>query len=470
VRHHILSFSGLQTLSDRACAPGDQFFEDYGDNPTHIYVEHHGFVPGEENPFDCVPIPLPRLNHDSNEHANQRIDLLSALGVHGMPSNCIPCDLDRVDRDLRYFLWVVHLEPAQLEACVTSLSSGHNLPDCQYALHPPAPRDRVVVTALLDAATSRLVAYTEVPDSNEVSFPGLETSNDMRLAILFCLSQKRVLQRLAREAADEVQTSSAGTEVAGTVASYQLGPLVDRVLRFNCWTRSRRWPVLHIEAAILDSHGGRAGAIATKPLTPGEVYIEIPESDCLTVEMARYELGIAVQSMSDFHALLFFLVQQALLMLDSDGAMNVSTNQFGPYLALLPGIDIVVHAAQGPQQEPPHEEYSHLPPLLWASTPGEAAVLAQSSLKGSTLARAVPQYVASTWHSYNVALQQVDQRELAKIIRRVDVALSWKVFRWAAQILDSRSIWWNGRRHLVPMLDLVNAVLDCVTLDMRCTY
>jgi hypothetical protein len=28
---------------------------------------------------------------------------------------------------------------------------------------------------------------------------------------------------------------------------------------------------------------------------------------------------------------------------------------------------------------------------------------------------------------------------------------------WTIAILDSRSIWWNGKRHLVPLLDLVNA-------------
>ncbi|CAN0196445.1 unnamed protein product, partial [Discosporangium mesarthrocarpum] len=29
-------------------------------------------------------------------------------------------------------------------------------------------------------------------------------------------------------------------------------------------------------------------------------------------------------------------------------------------------------------------------------------------------------------------------------------------YLWATAILDSRSIWWGGTRHLVPMLDLVN--------------
>lgn len=29
-------------------------------------------------------------------------------------------------------------------------------------------------------------------------------------------------------------------------------------------------------------------------------------------------------------------------------------------------------------------------------------------------------------------------------------------YRWAHAIMDSRTIWWNSKRHLVPMLDLIN--------------
>jgi hypothetical protein len=34
--------------------------------------------------------------------------------------------------------------------------------------------------------------------------------------------------------------------------------------------------------------------------------------------------------------------------------------------------------------------------------------------------------------------------------------LTLENYRWAAAILDSRSIWWDGVRHLVPMLDFIN--------------
>ena len=35
-------------------------------------------------------------------------------------------------------------------------------------------------------------------------------------------------------------------------------------------------------------------------------------------------------------------------------------------------------------------------------------------------------------------------------------AYSEQAYTWAHAILDSRAIWWNGQRHLVPMLDFVN--------------
>ena len=36
--------------------------------------------------------------------------------------------------------------------------------------------------------------------------------------------------------------------------------------------------------------------------------------------------------------------------------------------------------------------------------------------------------------------------------------LTEEVYTWATSILDSRSIWWGGVRHLVPMLDFVNCL------------
>jgi len=38
----------------------------------------------------------------------------------------------------------------------------------------------------------------------------------------------------------------------------------------------------------------------------------------------------------------------------------------------------------------------------------------------------------------------------------ISCTLSTHYIRWAHYVLDSRSIWWSGMRHLVPLLDLIN--------------
>ena len=165
-----------------------------------------------------------------------------------------------------------------------------------------------------------------------------------------------------------------------------------------------------------------------------------------------------MRSLDDFHAILIFLVKCVAALIGSDGNVNTTNNQFGPYLALLPGIDEIVSLTLGITLGQDHHS-AQSPPLLWANLPTKAATFARDRLEGSALAIALPAYVASTQRTYNAILQRINRRALGAAIRHSDVALSWPVFRWAAQILDSRSIWWNGQRHLVPMLDLVNAVL-----------
>ena len=40
--------------------------------------------------------------------------------------------------------------------------------------------------------------------------------------------------------------------------------------------------------------------------------------------------------------------------------------------------------------------------------------------------------------------------------REVLAVLTWDKYSWARSVLNTRSIWWTGERHLVPMLDFVN--------------
>jgi len=467
LRHHVLSSYGLQTFSDRNCIPGEQLFEDYGDNPTQIYIKHHGFVPNEENPFDCTPISLPVLNYDGNKVANRRIDLLMAGGINVMPSNCVTGELDRVNHDLRYFLWVVGMDPSQLGACVVAIGAKQTTPACEYAFRPPLPHDPTIMVALLDAATAALATFSTTGRQDKTALANV-FSDDVHLAVKFRLAQKHVLMRLASEIATMAELASLSSPHENTTLKTNndspswaiLPPLQTRIVVFNAWAQSRQWPVLHVKAAVLESHGGRAGVIATRALNRGQTYIEVPEADCLSIERARRELGDAVRALDDFHAIVLLLIKHIMVMIGAGKIINATNSHLGPYLAVLPGIDDIFRIIFGLDsvRETNADVDLSTSPLTWADTPQAAFALAQSHLQGSALVAAIPEYIASVQRSYDSMLRRVNKNAYRNLTRPIDVALSWPIFRWAVQTLDSRSIWWNGQRHLVPMLDLVNAV------------
>jgi hypothetical protein len=60
LKYHILGKDSFTVLADREAAPGEQLFEDYGDNDNSVYAQHHGFV-AVNNPFECVVPKLPPL-------------------------------------------------------------------------------------------------------------------------------------------------------------------------------------------------------------------------------------------------------------------------------------------------------------------------------------------------------------------------------------------------------------------------
>ena len=175
---------------------------------------------------------------------------------------------------------------------------------------------------------------------------------------------------------------------------------------------------------------------------------------------ARRELGDAVRALDDFHAIVLLLIKHIMVMIGAGKIINATNSHLGPYLAVLPGIDDIFRIIFGLDsvRETNADVDLSTSPLTWADTPQAAFALAQSHLQGSALVAAIPEYIASVQRSYDSMLRRVNKNAYRNLTRPIDVALSWPIFRWAVQTLDSRSIWWNGQRHLVPMLDLVNAV------------
>lgn len=188
--------------------------------------------------------------------------------------------------------------------------------------------------------------------------------------------------------------------------------------------------------------GFRVGTKATTNIASGEVYLTVPSKVIMDADKAIAEgsgIGSLLRQLSgkygnrdNFHEVLFFLLFEYF----SGGA----DSYYWPYLSLLPRPDEMDI------------------PLLWESDADVSGKLAPSAIRTS-----VETYRNSVRNSF----EKISKLGIIRKFFGLDAPsddgviggasiLTFENYRWATAILDSRSIWWNGQRHLVPLLDLVN--------------
>lgn len=197
---------------------------------------------------------------------------------------------------------------------------------------------------------------------------------------------------------------------------------------FNTWFNSNIKPpsVNYLQAKYIP--GYRIGTITTKSLKLDEIYLSIPNTviiDLLSAFHDRpintliHQLQRSYKRKDEFHELLFHLIYESF----SYGVKS----KFWNYLRLLPTpseMDI---------------------PLFWTKEQIE------SRLKPSFLKHEILNYNNRVERYYEL-VSSIPQLEEFKYFN----ILNYETYKWATAILDSRSIWWNGQRHLVPMLDFIN--------------
>jgi hypothetical protein len=214
--------------------------------------------------------------------------------------------------------------------------------------------------------------------------------------------------------------------------------------RFNSWFASLS-PAINSVRAIPVGGGMRLGVVTTTDVHPEAVYLAAPVDAVLDADLARRDraLGPVLAGLrkkfpkgNDFHELLLLLLLEHGVRHAADTAAGLSggvggtpSSIFGPYMELLPDED-------------------HMPfPLFY--TPHEAG-----ALLGSVQLRVLLEYRAAVRGKYaavKTAVLDAYPRTFAPAS-----AFSLGRYRWGTAILDSRSIWWGGARHLVPLLDLIN--------------
>jgi len=192
---------------------------------------------------------------------------------------------------------------------------------------------------------------------------------------------------------------------------------------FNKWFDSLKPKVNMLKVVPIE--GYRLGCVATAPIKDKQLYLAVPFKAIMNARRVFDVpiLGKTVRKLNElydtedvFHQLLFLLVHE-----------SADPKSFWrPYLDLLP------------------KSFDN--PVYWSDKE-------LSQLQGTT----VRDQATHESSALNAKFNQINSRVFEKFPKAFPPETFTRArYLWAHSILDSRAIWMNGERNLVPMLDMVN--------------
>lgn len=450
LKHHVLTDKSLTIHADRNAESGDQLYEDYGDNTDQIYSQYHGFVP-DENPFRCINVKSPALSHFNTTIGdfNRKIQLLQDLGFNigeGF-SACVDSSGD-IGFGMAIIMTVIAFNDEETSVClngVTQFNLSKNDEEkrsnwnqmiglnCHFQVvrrnissllsdtHNSGPFD-IDGKSLTARVLQCITVYLLEPNTSITPVTAIDGPYEkLQLAIKYREHLKMLWERIC-------SLYKGFTPQASEVPEETLEKRLDK---FNSWFFEHLPDSSYSKIKAVPMPLYRIGTIAITNIRSDDIYLKVPTSIIMdSAKAADEKYGISklvnklrsqYKNSDDFHELLFLLLHEHHISKES--------SNFYPYLSVLPSRE---------------ELYV---PLLWS----------QEEL----YERLYPSLL------YNNTLEYIDRtRRTFQAIKNISVihdyfsdysnVLSESNYFWATVILDSRSIWWDGKRHLVPMLDFVN--------------
>lgn len=491
----------IRIFADRNHAKGEQIFEDYGDNPDSLYLMHHGFVP-DYNPFRCVKLVGPnKVTLPSKVRA-----FVGSLRYQGPPSSCIRDD-NYLGQFMQVYFAAISFNNSEIKKCMKKTNVSEPMWDdvlesCGFnrvsqflhdvtirnsvnIIHFPTPNQHPILNNRLNLDDEQYQAVNDNSESIErrtletiqhwleTISPTYSTSlqgdideyhnvqksnaNDKKsihysLALKYRIHQKVAWANLCivysaecsvlkpdddddDDSNDnsqdlEEEEQSVGPDIIQDDVDPNAMTLSDKLNRFNDWFQEAvdaAYGTNHLKAVEIDNY--RIGTIATKDIDAEEIYLQVPMSVILDSKKAQAsnhiwpllkDLNMKYGRSDEYHELIFFLLYEKFVL--------GSESDFWPYISLLPSeIDLI----DIPLYWPADEIYDRLYP--------------------SFLTQSVNHYRDRVLRMYEFIIAEESIKEFFP-----PKVLTFDNYRWAVTILDSRSIWWNQKRHLVPMLDFVN--------------
>lgn len=238
------------------------------------------------------------------------------------------------------------------------------------------------------------------------------------------------------EEASTVTTDHATDTEESTVKESTASPRHhdDRFERFQQWIRTLAFPINHLELRYVDDAVGY-GTFATKQLREGEVYLRVPVNVVMNVRSAlqspSHWLSRVSRALGGDQSAEVWLT---LHLLDEKFGPRSQQSRWKPYLDMLPSVEAGRMGS----------------PLFYPEKGAEMQLLARTDLFPL-----VERYRRRVFDMYS-ALTDVIQTFDSADSDQLGEWLTLDRFLWANAVMDSRSIWWGGQRHLVPLLDVIN--------------
>lgn len=431
-KHHVVTADAFVVKADRPAAPGAAVSEDYGDSGNGLYVAHHGMVIAD-NPFDCAVISLPALAQENDAAFEARQAVLSALRVRNPPEACIKPMAPRnaiLPPEVTAFLRLRNRKRSSFlkgSACmrVVEAVASKRRPDRQLiseclggSVLTPAQGDLRRLGDVLGTHVSAVRGLGRLVQLKRAEFEHAAVMSSFastQLALAEALKSRLAVLAPARE--------------RGAARRESPPSLRSKVRRFNDWFRAQGPAPFAVQAKI--DKDFRVGAVASRAVAPEEAYLGVPNAAILSHDSAINSEGMkdilarirAKFPRGDaFHELLFHLIVETKVLREK--------SFWWPYLDLLPSANETQF------------------PIFW----NESDLVV---LNGTPIDAVVRQHRAEIAGKFRAIDRAIFQhKDFAGLFPAE--AFNEDTYTWAHAILDSRSIWWNGERHLVPMLDLVN--------------
>lgn len=441
-RHHKIFKDTFIVFADRVVQADEQLFMDYGDNPSEVYMAHHGFIP-QYNPFDCVLIQGELSDRVQGRSREIKELLLSRLHIGRIAQACL--SWNNVDRlwprsKLNYLDRVEQFTDEEAQECIKKLdaTSGQN----QFF---SAVRDCLETKEGRESSLLRFVEEAKFKTSFEDDLTALERAQGDILASLFAeyrVSQHRLYDQLVQYLVEKSIPSTGfikniyeageilkiyGQPDPSLIAREQDLSLEDKTSRLNNWVEQQGFSQIKIKAVPTPYY--RIGAVATEDIATETPYLEVPQDAVMDAHTAvrskiypfLYHLSENLGRPDEFHELLLFVLFEYFV----EGPRS----EWWPYLSLLPRSEDLMIPTYYTQDELDHLQGHQIQ---------AEAIRSRDEIKTKFK-----------------RVQAVLEKAGLKLFFEDSVFTEENYF-WVYSLLDSRSIWWQHERHLAPLLDMVN--------------